>query len=117
MGSTRASVSKEFPLSLPSGELPDGVEAISIRKLRARDQSVAAQRFNPEKQAARYGTELYRQCVVRKGSCTEECPDGVPAFSDEGILDMLMEDSDYLTEACMRLNKMGKNAAEYKFDF
>jgi hypothetical protein len=111
MGSTQALLlPKEFKI-----ELPSGARAVSMRKLTARDQVLASTQFDKEKDD-RYPMELIRLVTLEPKSVSEQSPCGVPAFSKEDVLDLQIEDVNYLTAAMTELNKM-KDTPKYQFDF
>lgn len=126
MGSTQAlRLPKEYNVSLPSA-----FSAIKMRKMQARDQVAAATSYNKEKDD-RYSLELIRLVTITPGSITQENPAGLPAFSADDILDLELEDINYLTAAMTALNNMteaedildakgkptGQKKPKYSFNF
>lgn len=112
MGPTQALVRlpQEYKIKLPSEFC-----AVSMRKLSGRDQVTAAAQF--KKDNDRYSMELIRLVVLVPGSVTQENPAGVTAFTQDSVLDLDLEDINYLTQAMTKLNGMDKLDNGYTFDF
>lgn len=103
---------KEYDIKLPSETKP-----VVMRKLTVRDQAMAAKRFDQDKDGHRYGAELARLVTLSPKSVSAEAPAGLPAFGDEEMLDLTVEDMHYLSEAMQALNKMSKKEDEKKYVF
>ena len=78
----------------------------AIRKLTGRDQVMADSQFDSEKQAHQHGLEVMRLVTITPGSITAETPAGIPAFGNDEVLDLEVEDIEYLTSAMQALNGM-----------
>jgi hypothetical protein len=110
---------KEYPLNLPSG-----IAKVTMREMSARDQMMAAKRFDREKDD-QYSLEMLRLITLAPGSVSQDTPAGTPAFSDDQMLDLSMKDVNYLTAAMRQLNGLedgevgadGKKKPRYVFDF
>lgn len=104
---------KEYDIKLPSDTKP-----VVMRKLTIRDQAAAAKRFDQDKDSHRYGAELARLVTLTPKSINAENPAGLPAFSDDEMLDLTVEDMHYLSAAMQQLNKMAKEGEQkYTFNF